>query len=324
MGKWINCKNCGHEYHSSLNRCPECSTATPSFKNIAYIICTVLLCIVVGIGIYSGFTDDKIKSQTESKPISASVTEKTSSQNTSSKTPSSNEDTSNNSKTSTSQRTEASSKKDTSSVKAEKPSSSLVSDIHSVISSVPSSTQSSADSTGKDQTSTFPIGTVLEKNFAYTTLPKYYLEATYSISAALGYKGSFEDFAYKISDDQKAYGFTEIIKNSDGSATIAMPLNVDRIKFRTEFIQGGIELMETVKQLDFVTNIYGNNEYRDIFFELSREELTQEELANVILLGLYFLENQYYEIDSGNTCNVYLKTPDNIYSLLKFPDVLLN
>ncbi len=320
MGKWINCKKCGHEYHSSLNRCPECSTVTPSFKNIAYIIGAIAVCVVVGIGIYSGFNDDKIKSVSESEPVFASETEKASSEK-----PSSSKETSDNSKASSSKKAEVSSKKDTSSIKAEKPSSSLISDIHNIVSSVPSKTESTTESgtSSKNETAAMAVGTVLKDKFAYTTLPKYYLECMYSISAAAGYTGSFEDFAYKISDDQKAYGFTEITKNADGSATIAMPLSVDRIKFRTEFIQGGIELIETVKQLDFVTDIYGNNEYRDIFFELSREELTQEELGSVILIGLYFLENQYYEVGSKNTCNVYLVSPDNVYSLLKFPDVLL-
>ena len=323
MGKWINCKKCGHEYHSSLNRCPNCSTATPSFKNIAFIIGVIAVCFFTGLGIFLGFKETQIKmspekdsssfvsdtkSDTSIKP-DASEEKESGSPSVSSK-----KDSSSSKKAETS-----SSKKDTSSIRAEKPSNSLISDIQGIVSEKPESSDSSPSSNQQ----AFPIGTVLKNKFAYTTVPKYFLEYTYNITAAAGQTESFEDFAYTLSDEQKAYGFTEITKNSDGSATIAMPLSVDRIKFRTEFINGGIELIDTLKQADFIKDIYGNNEYRDIFFELSRDDLTELELASIVLIGLYFLENQYYEVDSGNTCNVYIKTTDNVYSLLKFPDVLV-
>ena len=141
--------------------------------------------------------------------------------------------------------------------------------------------------------------------------------------SSLGETMKFEDFAYKLSEEDINYGFTEVRKNADGSATIIMPLNETRIKFRTEYIAAGVKLIEDAKQSGLFKDVYGNNEYRDIFFELKNEELSDNELATIILIGLYFLENQYYEVDSGNSCNVYIVYPNNVYSLLKFPDILL-
>ena len=58
MGKWISCKQCGHEFHSSLSRCPECGKAVITFKKIITIAGTVFVLGIVTVGVILGFNDD--------------------------------------------------------------------------------------------------------------------------------------------------------------------------------------------------------------------------------------------------------------------------
>ena len=262
MAKWINCKNCGHEYLSSLNRCPECSTPTPSFKKVISVAVAALFCALVIVGIVLGFRDNKIKTAPDSsKPVLASSNDSSDISSSSSENEKDESSSSSKNDNSSSKKNEtASSKKDISSAVSQKPSSSVISGIHNIVSSLPSSADNTSSDITQEPSEKTVIGTVLKNKFAYTTVPEYYLRYLYSIMEAMGEVGSFEDFAYKLSDEDINYGFTEIKKNADGSATLVMPLGEKRIKFRTEYIAAGVELLEETKKLEFVKDVYGNNE----------------------------------------------------------------
>ena len=132
MAKWINCKKCGHEYHSSLNCCPECSTPTPSFKKIIAIFTCILFCAIVVVGIVLGFKDNKIKPVPQNSEVTSTVADSSEveSKKVSSETESDESVPSKKPDTSSSKRTEtASSKKDISSATSQKPSGSVISGI---------------------------------------------------------------------------------------------------------------------------------------------------------------------------------------------------
>ena len=58
MGKWITCKKCGHEYYNSLSRCPECSSRSPiKLRNIVYLTGAAVVCTVAAVGIVLGIKD---------------------------------------------------------------------------------------------------------------------------------------------------------------------------------------------------------------------------------------------------------------------------
>ena len=52
MGRWIKCKNCGHEYHNDLKECPHCYKKTPlTLKRFAVygVIAILISAFVIGI-----------------------------------------------------------------------------------------------------------------------------------------------------------------------------------------------------------------------------------------------------------------------------------
>lgn len=197
MGRWINCKNCGHYYHTDLNRCPECGKHTVSFGKIAGTVAVCAVCIgaVVGIilgitekqpsapDVASGFIDrDKLYSQLEdiknniSEQVSSS--EETSSTDTSSKQTSSKTD---------------SSKVSTSSEKS---------------SSVETQSDESADELWERLFGNDPDGAVdFKDGKVYINLPAYLV---YAIA---------EDYDITLTTELKNFGFTSAKRNKDGSAT---------------------------------------------------------------------------------------------------------
>lgn len=59
MGKWIKCKNCGHEYHNDLKECPQCYRKTPLTLKRFTLCCVAFLPVgVVVLGIVLGALDD--------------------------------------------------------------------------------------------------------------------------------------------------------------------------------------------------------------------------------------------------------------------------
>ena len=58
MSKWINCKNCNHEYSNELARCPSCGKLTPlSFPKVCGTVLVIAIIIIAIVGIVLGFTE---------------------------------------------------------------------------------------------------------------------------------------------------------------------------------------------------------------------------------------------------------------------------
>ena len=54
MAKWVKCKSCGHEFSSSLSKCPECSKSRMNFKTVIGWIIAVTGLAFMAIGIWRG------------------------------------------------------------------------------------------------------------------------------------------------------------------------------------------------------------------------------------------------------------------------------
>lgn len=75
MGKWITCKNCGHEYHNDLKECPQCYRKTPlTLKRfLIYGIVSLFFCsFVTGIVLLAA-SDEAFKNDlnTDSQTVSS-------------------------------------------------------------------------------------------------------------------------------------------------------------------------------------------------------------------------------------------------------------
>lgn len=285
MSKWITCKNCSHEYHSSLPRCPKCSKNTPSLKNIATIISIAALCVVVVVGLILGITDkgtvDTVSSN--SKPTSASESKPDSNN-------SANKESNDNSS-------------------FDKP-----------VSSASSQGSSQNNSVSKPQsTEKIPtIGTKLIGNYYYSTLPKYYLDYSYRVYKAFYPNVSFEDYAYKLHDEQKSIGTEEIIKNADGSATHKIHKNKIN-DHSTNLLIGLVELKSELSKQDYISEIKHNKTMDTLTISLTLDELDEIQKYNIVMLGLRNFENQLFMV-SKNKTNVVINYKSGNQETLNFPD----
>ena len=79
MSKWINCKNCNHEYSNELARCPSCGKLTPlSFPKVCGTVLVIAIIIIAIVGIVLGFTE-KDYTVGGSKPTSFDINQSSSS-----------------------------------------------------------------------------------------------------------------------------------------------------------------------------------------------------------------------------------------------------
>lgn len=59
MGKWIKCKNCGHEYHNDLKECPQCYHKTPlTLKRLILPLLSLFLVAAFTFGVIWMILDD--------------------------------------------------------------------------------------------------------------------------------------------------------------------------------------------------------------------------------------------------------------------------
>lgn len=49
MSKWIHCKQCGHQYKNSLDRCPQCFHRTPMTTRRFWTICPIVLLVAAAV-----------------------------------------------------------------------------------------------------------------------------------------------------------------------------------------------------------------------------------------------------------------------------------
>lgn len=49
MAKWVVCKNCGHRYMNSINRCPKCFKRTPLTARVLLTIMPIILVVLAAI-----------------------------------------------------------------------------------------------------------------------------------------------------------------------------------------------------------------------------------------------------------------------------------
>ncbi len=195
MSKWIKCKKCGHEFSSALSHCPECSKRHLNAKVYMLSIMGLALCSVVLLGIFMGFFDKSKENDinnnaaAEKEPIS---TEESASQNASGENSPEQNGTSN----------EPSSSQGDGELNA------------------PTSSEAAINNSHTE--THYPIGTVVVDNCVYTTVPKFYLDYIYQ-NFGLSSSVTFEKFAYELSDEDRESGYTEIIRNDDGSATKVLP-----------------------------------------------------------------------------------------------------
>lgn len=284
MSKWINCRKCGHEYNNSLSRCPNCSTITLSSKSVLSIVIVILICLGACIGIVLGFTEDNPPSD-KTEPSSS---DKTVSSNVSS-TASSNIPSSTN---------------------FSKPASSTPQS---------SSSKPSSSSSQQNETVNLPkIGSKKIGDFYYTTLPKYYLEDWYEITkAVMGYTETFDTFAYSFTEKEKDLGFTQKLKNSDGSVTYKMPEN-KFTKLVADKLGGFLELLAELKKQDYIDNAeYKNTDTLNVY--VNKKDLNSLEKANILLTGLTLLDKKFFSI-SDNKAVVNIIYPDNSKDTINLPE----
>lgn len=200
MGKWINCKKCGHQYHSSLSKCPECGNLTITLNKILGFSVLGLVLAVAAVGIVFGFMDKGSDKPQISDQSSVQSVLDSSSVNMESEVE----------------------------IKPESESQPTISDNSSSdkVSSKEETVLNESNVSSKTETTpstpelpiTPNIGTVLKDGKAYITVPEYYLREMHSILSATG-DIDFEEFAYSMTEEEKLDGGLYVVKNADGSAT---------------------------------------------------------------------------------------------------------
>lgn len=300
MGKWIICKKCGHEYHSSLSKCPECGKATFTFKTALTILGSVLLIGGVAFGIISGFADNEPKkisvSSQESSLSEAKGNDSASSENTESiqKEDEKEPDVSNNSSTHSN-----SSKNET------------------VFSAESSSSQVSQTQSTPELPIKPTIGTVLKDGKAYVTVSEKYLRDIYGILSQ-AFDMDFEEFAYSMSDEEKADGGLYIVKNSDGSATSVLTEKY-YAELRVESQKQCKSTVNLLENYDFVERADHSNDFDGVIITLTVNSLSAEEQNLIKSAGLTFLYNQYLNPESNNKCKIELVFADKTKQVINFP-----
>ena len=300
MARWINCKECGHEFSSSLSKCPECGKRRLNLKTSISAIIGILFCAAIAVGLVISFSD------TGSDDSSGKISTVESSQK---ETEEKDEKTLNSQKEETEPKESATSKTESKKENnGEKP-------------TAEPENEDEKEEITEQKAENYPIGTIIKNDLVYTTVPKYYLEYVYN-TFGLSLAGmEFEEFAYELDDDDKAYGFSRVIKNTNGNATTVLSwskLTEMKVKMLTE----ALKYIKDTENQKFITKI-GKTEALDKFeIILNTEELTLEQEMQIMMFGTYFLEYQYYTKDSGNKCEIVLVFPDSSKQTINFPDII--
>ncbi len=299
MGKWINCKRCGHEYSSSLSRCPNCNRITLNFKLISSIALSVAVVGVAVTGFIIGLNDKSDKITAVSEDVSftenSSLTEK-------------DEDVSSDA---------VSDNKAEASVNSIKDTSFVASQVKDNTANVSSSSQESKPT----QIKTPKIGTEFLGDFYYITLPKYYLSAVYEMFSIQETGMGFNEYAYELDEDAKKTGFISAEQNSDGSATRCIGEN----KYRAYLTDLTAELLKMTIQMrrsDYIETVKHSDTFDTIDIKLKKEKLTDEEYSQIVVFGCFATEKQLSTLNAQNKCTVNLTYLDGKTECIKFPEYL--
>lgn len=307
MEKWIKCRKCEHEYSSKLSRCPNCSCVTVNFNLIISVIVCLMVAVAAVIAVVSAF-GDKSAIKTAESDISSVI------ESSSAVTALVSED----QESSYSSKFSASSNKNgtTSSSKASQKASSV-----STVSSYEEKLQSQVSSSASSNK--YKIGTELFGDNYYITVPLNFLRAVYDNFGLESEGIKFDEFAYSLSDEDKAAGFTLAIKNADGSATKMISYNKYG-KFITDYAVETMKFVIETKRLDFIDDIDHSNDFDafGVVVNKNKKDLTPSEYAQILMLGIVGTEKQYYSVNSNNTCTIEIVYSDKEKEILKFPEAL--
>lgn len=299
MEKWINCKNCGHEFSSKLSKCPECGKMHLTVRATVSALCVIVLVLISGVGIVLGFTEDRNAIPTSQGTDNAK--ELSSDKENSSK----------------SEEKEAASSQSSSSSKKENGSSSVASKTTSSKTKATSSKETTSSQTATSSESDVSSETVVaeQKNYntgltigngvRYVTVPKYYLDYMYLIAKQGDTDLSFDDFAYSLNTDRKVKGVSRVIKNPNGAATYTYSFE----KYTTavqDMILALIKVSTSLEKYDYVESVDYNQHFDNYDIKLTVEDLENEEQAQILSIGLAALEYQYFRRDSRNEVTINL------------------
>lgn len=303
MGKWINCKKCGHQYHSSLSKCPECGCSSITFKKILSFVGLAVSLAVVTVGIAFGFLDKG----TQKEPVfdqssSVSFTDE-------SDIESKLQDTSKNEVV----------KQPTTS---ENSSDESVSSKEETVSKGESGEQSKpAQNISTNELPIKPtVGTVLKDGKAYVTVPEYYLRAMHKVLSVAG-EIDFEEFAYSMTEEEKQNGGLYIVKNADGSATSVLT-EAYYVKLFAESLKQSNQVVKQLEEYDFVERTSHSNNFEGVMLVLSVNALSEQEKQLINAAGITFLYSQYFNPKSDNSCVIELAYADKTEERLEFPESL--
>lgn len=304
--KWINCKNCGHEFSSKLSKCPECGRIHLTVKALITSICIIALVVASGIGIVLGVMDKENFAPTIQEDNS--LTETTSNEeNTGEK---------DNKKEGVSSHSTSSSKNENSSVSSSK--TQQVSEPKKDTSSIKDTTISDEELVVKERN--YPVGTRLEGDCYYTTIPKCFLDFVYNLSNE---QGDFDEFAYTLSSEDKKAGFQKIYRNPNGAATFVLPYN-KKSSVTVEWLTGMLEYIAEIKRLDYIVSVEHNKDFDefDIVINCNDDEITAEQESQILLFGLYGIEYQYHKINGANECIINLEYANGVKENLKMSEII--
>ncbi len=303
MEKWISCKNCGHEFSSKLSKCPECGKAHITVKSLISSLCIVILVLASGVGIVLGVMDKGTQVPVMNEDGSSSVISSEEKQNTEQE----------------SKDEQTSSKDKNSSVSSSK--TQQVSEPKKDTSSVKDTTDSKQELVVKERN--YPIGTRLEGDCYYTTAPKYFLDYVYKLYFRENKEMSFDEFAYTLSSEDKKSGYSRVIRNPNGAATLVLPY-AKKSSVTAEWFTGILEYMAEMKRLDYIDSVDHNKDFDsyDIVINCNSDEMTVVQSAEIIQFGLYGLEYQYYKINGSNECIINLEYADGTKDTLKMSEVI--
>ena len=308
MAKWIKCKECGHEFSSNISRCPNCYKWRLTAKALWGSVLGGMFCIVVVVGMILGFSD-KGKISTADKQSDTDTSNVTSHKVNASSTQSYISEY----KEESGKQTPAnSSKGEDSTVKN--------SDASENTSTVTSDTEIPKN----EAEIKYPIGTTIKNGFVYTTVPKFYLDYLYK--NYIGDAMSFDEFAYTLLDEDKKYGYDRAFKNEDGSATKVLSWNKLQDS-GAKRLSAALDFINTTKSSRFIEKIEypaGNVEFKefDITINITKDEMSDDQKHIIEAFGLYFLEYQYFRLNSANKCALNIKYSDNKTETIIYPDVI--
>ncbi len=307
MAKWIKCRECGHEFSSTISRCPNCYKWRLTSKALWSSIVGGMFCAVIIVGMVLGFSDKGViptanKQANSSEPTYAEKAQVSSEQGL------------------VSEYKEESSKETLTNFSRKESSTVKNSDVSENKTSVVSGTEKPKNETEVK----YPIGTTIKNGFVYTTVPKFYLDYLYK--NYIGDAMSFDEFAYTLLDEDKEYGYERAFKNDDGSATKVLPFNKlqesgsKRLVAAREFIND-TQSSRFIEKIEYPAGNIEFNEF-DITLNVTNTEITADEKMKIDLFGLYFLEYQYFRLNSSNKCTLNITYSDDKTETVNYPDVI--